>query len=710
MGPILLGTHLEHSRATMIQVSRVGWQRDEPNANEALVDREWLLTNGLGGYASGTLAGVVRRRYHGLLIAALPNPFGRTMMFDQLVEHVRLPDGSSRRLSAEETDGGTMLHGTEHLEEFRLEMGLPVWIFRVDNVVIEKRLVLAYLQNTVYLRYRLLDAPGTDPDHPGVAMTLRPATHFRPHDAPVSRPIEPYTLSLTGNRFELSAGSPLPSLKIQVDGHNPTFEFFPERQEKVNYRWEADRGYEAHGALWSPGHFKVNLTRQSPVSLVASAESWETLGAVSPDDAWRYENERRARLLQVAPGASDDLTTAELVLAADQFLIAPAGRTEDAARARAQGEELRSVIAGYHWFTDWGRDTMISLEGLTLCTGRLQTAHFILHTFARYVRNGLIPNLFPEGSQEGLYHTADATLWFFHALDRYLAYTSDRETLRLLLPTLEQIIEAHVKGTDFGIGVDPADGLLREGKDGFALTWMDALCDGWVVTPRRGKAVEINALWFNALTLMGQWVEGERAPESASRYRQMAAMAKGSFNRLFWNEPKNRLLDVVGGPDRPQDDAFRPNQIFAIALPHPVLDEARWRPVVDAVAEALLTPVGLRSLGPGEPDFKPNYHGDLRTRDAAYHQGTVWSWLIGPFVDAWLKVYPGARADARKLLGGLTAHLGEACVGSISEIFDAEGPFRPRGCIAQAWGVAELLRAWRLTSDPPQTGAPLVRR
>ena len=694
----------------MIQVSRVGWQSDEPNANEALVDREWLVTNGLGGYASGTLAGMVRRRYHGLLVAALPNPFGRTMMLDHLVEHLRLPDGSARRLSAEETDAGTAMHGTEHLEEFRLEMGLPIWTYRLDDVVIEKRIVLAYCQNTVYLRYSLLDAPGTDRAHPGIAMSLRPAMHFRPHDAPVSRPFDPYTLSLTGNRFEVSTGSLLPSLKIQVDGQSPTFEFFPERQERVNYRWEADRGYEAHGTLWSPGQFKVTLTRATPVTLVASAETWETMGAIDPDRAWRYENDRRTRLLHIAPGADQDLTTAELVLAADQFVIAPAGRTEDAARARAQGEELRSVIAGYHWFTDWGRDTMISLEGLTLCTGRLQTAHFILHSFARYTRNGLIPNLFPEGSQEGLYHTADATLWFFHAVDRYLAYSSDRVTLRLLLPTLEQIIDAHVKGTDFGIGVDPADGLLRQGQDGFALTWMDALCDGWVVTPRRGKAVEINALWFNALTLIGQWMAGERSPESAVRYRQMAETAKASFNRLFWNESKNRLFDVIQGPAEAQDDSFRPNQLLAVSLPNPVLDPVHWRAIVDGAAEALLTPVGLRSLAPGEPDFKASYHGDLRTRDAAYHQGTVWSWLIGPFVDAWLKVYPESRSNARQLLRGLQTHLGQACVGSVSEIFDAEAPFRPRGCIAQAWGVAELLRAWRLTAEPQPIGEPLVHR
>jgi predicted glycogen debranching enzyme len=711
----------------MKPVIRVGWRRDQPDASEAVLDGEWLVTNGLGGYASGTIAGVVTRRYHGLLIAALPNPLGRTNMFDHLAEQVRLPDGSIHRLGLGDGDAAQDPRGAAGpLEEFRLEMGLPVWIYRLGGFVLEKRVLLAYMQNTVFVRYRLLDAPpGTSPsdtssgagddardsgagsrdpssdDASSLMLTLRPGIHFRPHESPVSLPIDPYTLSLTGNRYEVSSSGMAPSLKLRVVGDRPNFEFYPERQEKVSYRWEAARGYEAHGSLWSPGMFKARLTRSTPTALVASAETWETMDALSVDQAFAFENERRVRLLHAAPPSLADATTAELVLSADQFVIAPAGRVEDATRARAQGEELRSVIAGYHWFTDWGRDTMISLEGLTLCTGRPQTAHFILHTFARYVRGGLIPNLFPEGAREGLYHTADATLWYFHALDRYLAYTGDRETLRLLLPLLEDIVKAHVRGTSFGIGMDADDGLLRQGQEGFALTWMDALVEGWVVTPRRGKAVEINALWFNALALMAEWMESERGAEAAVTYRRMAARAKESFNRAFWNDGRHCLLDVVGGSDPRTDGAVRPNQIFAIALPHPVLDPARWSAVVETVAAWLLTPVGLRSLAPDHPDFKTTYHGDLRTRDAAYHQGTVWSWLIGPYIDAWLKVHPGQESEARQLLFGLRDHLGQACVGSVSEIFDAEKPFLPRGAIAQAWGVAELLRAWLRTSPEP---------
>jgi predicted glycogen debranching enzyme len=720
----------------MKPVIRVGWRRDQPDASDAVIDGEWLVTNGLGGYASGTIAGVVTRRYHGVLIAALPNPLGRTNMLDHLSEQVRLPDGSTHKLGLGDGDATQDPRGAAGLlEEFRLEMGLPVWIYRIDGFVLEKRVLLAYMQNTVFVRYRLLDAPAggagtsksdgpsgagtgdresraepresSEDEASSLTLTLRPGIHFRPHESPVSLPIDPYTLSLTGNRYEISSSAMATSLKLRVIGDRPNFEFFPERQEKVSYRWEAARGYEAHGSLWSPGFFKARLTRSTPTALVASAETWETMDALSVDQAFAFENERRVRLLHAAPPSLVDPTTAELVLSADQFVIAPAGRVEDATRARAQGEELRSVIAGYHWFTDWGRDTMISLEGLTLCTGRPQTAHFILHTFARYVRGGLIPNLFPEGAREGLYHTADATLWYFHALDRYLAYTGDRETLRLLLPLLEEIVKAHVRGTSFGIGMDADDGLLRQGQEGFALTWMDALVEGWVVTPRRGKAVEINALWFNALALMAEWMESERGAEAAVTYRRMAARAKESFNRAFWNDGRHCLLDVVGGSDPRTDAAVRPNQIFAIALPHPVLDPARWAAVVETVAAWLLTPVGLRSLAPDHPDFKTTYHGDLRTRDAAYHQGTVWSWLIGPYIDAWLKVHPGQEQEARQLLHGLRDHLGQACVGSVSEIFDAEKPFLPRGAIAQAWGVAELLRAWLRTGPDPgsRTGA-----
>ncbi len=679
----------------MEPITRIAWRRGEAASHEALIDREWLVTNALGGYASGTIAGAVTRRYHGLLIAALPTPLGRTMMFDHLSEQLRLPDGSIVRLGAEEREERLALFGAEHLLEFRLEMGLPVWIFQVGRYVIEKRLFLGHMQNTVYVMYRMREGEGT------LRLSLRPAVHFRPHHARVDEMSAPYTVSLTEDRFELRGPTHIPPLRVRVVGRGTSFVFEPIRQDRIAYRREADRGYEARGELSSHGYFRMLIGLDEPAALVASTEPWETMAAMEPSTAHRYELERRWRLVNLREEAATDPTASELVLAADQFLISPTGRVEDATRARAEGEELRSIIAGYHWFTDWGRDAMISLEGLTLCTNRHQEARWILNTFAHYVRDGLIPNLFPDGAREALYNTADATLWYFHALDRYLHYTDDRGTLRLLLPTLEAILEAHLRGTRFGIRVDPEDGLLSQGQEGYALTWMDAKCDDWIVTPRRGKAVEINALWYNALVLMGRWMAQERGAESAARYVELAARVHSSFNEAFWYESGGYLYDVIDSSSGMRETAFRPNQLLAISLPNPVLIQARWAAVLERVSQRLLTPYGLRSLAPDHPDFKPTYHGDLRTRDAAYHQGTVWSWLIGPFVDAWLKVHTGDREKVRGFLHRLCDHLGDCCIGSVSEVFDADPPFLARGCVAQAWGVAELLRAWLLGSTKP---------
>ena len=432
---------------------------------------------------------------------------------------------------------------------------------------------------------------------------------------------------------------------------------------------------------------------------MASTESWETLLALNPAEVLEAEHERRRRLLAAAPAKARTGMAAELVLAADQFLIKPAGRVEDAARARAAGDEVRTVIAGYHWFTDWGRDTMISLEGLTLSTGRTVEAGYILRTFAHYVRDGLIPNMFPEGERDGLYHTADASLWFFHAVDRYLQVTNDRVTLQILLPKLLEIVERHLAGTRFGIQVDPGDSLLKQGAEGYQLTWMDAKVGDWVVTPRRGKAVEINALWYNALCLLQDWVRTEWGDAKAQPLADHAARTRASFNQRFWMPEAGYLYDVVDCEQGGDDPACRPNQVLAISLKYPILDRERWESVLNTVRERLVTPVGLRSLAPGQADYKARYDGDLRSRDAAYHQGTVWAWLIGPFVDAWLKLYPDDRAGARRFLKGFEPHLGEACIGSISEVFDAEDPYTPRGCAAQAWSVAEVLRTWLLTNE-----------
>jgi predicted glycogen debranching enzyme len=660
--------------------------------HEPLLTREWLVSNGLGGYASGTVSGVMTRKYHGLLVAALPAPFGRIVMLNHLAEHIRLPDGRKVALGGEERVGSSPeLHGALYLREFRLEAGLPVWQFDLGGWIVEKRLLLPYHQNTVHIMYSLAGGDGT------LRLDLRPSLHFRHHEAPVSRALEhPYAITVVGDRYEI-AGEGVPPLRLRTCGDGGSLTIQPLRARQVLYRMEESRGYESAGDLWSPGYFRVWLRPEAGATLVASTEPWEAIQALSPDGALAAERQRRERLLLAAPEVAREGTAAELVLAADQFIIEPAGRVEDAARAQAAGDEVRTVIAGYHWFTDWGRDTMISLEGLALSTGRYIEAGYILRTFAHYVRDGLIPNMFPDGQNDGLYHTADATLWYFHAVERYVAVTGDRETLRLLVPVFRDIIDHHVRGTRFGIGVDAADGLLRQGAEGYQLTWMDAKVDDWVVTPRRGKAVEINALWYNALRLLEGWLRAEGENTAARPIAELADRARASFNARFWYEPGGYLYDVVDG-EAGDDAACRPNQLLAISLDHPVLDEERWAPVVETVRRDLLTPVGLRSLAPGHPDYKRSYHGDLRTRDAAYHQGTVWAWLIGPMVDAWLRVHPDDRAGARHLLAGFTGHLDEACVGSISEVFDAEEPYTPRGCVAQAWSVADVLRCWLKTT------------
>jgi predicted glycogen debranching enzyme len=310
--------------------------------------------------------------------------------------------------------------------------------------------------------------------------------------------------------------------------------------------------------------------------------------------------------------------------------------------------------------------------------------------------------MFPEHQNEGLYHTADATLWYFHAIARYLEMTGDRDTLRQLLPKLLDIVDHHVRGTRFNIGMDPNDGLLSQGQEGYQLTWMDAKVGDWVVTPRRGKAVEINALWYNALSLTSQWCRQEVGDEEADRLAELAERVRHSFNRRFWYDGGGYLYDVVDG-EKGDDPSLRPNQLLSFSLSYPVLDRTRWKPVLEVVERELLTPFGLRSLARSHPDYKRQYYGDLRARDAAYHQGTVWAWLIGPFIDAWLRVSPDDREHARRFLRGFASHMQDACIGSISEVFDADDPFLPRGCIAQAWSVAEVLRCWIKTAATQQS-------
>jgi predicted glycogen debranching enzyme len=647
---------------------------------------EWLVTNGLGGYASGTMTGLVTRRFHGFLIAALPAPRGRTMVLNHLRAIISTEEGRVRLPEQPDPEGIGERLAT--LREFRLELGLPVWTFEHQGNVIEARIIMPHRQNTVFVTVERISGQGR------MQFSLDPWIQFRPHEGALAGLTDnQYALRVNAGCYEiedlLDVG--LPALRMKVLGPPAKFEIDERRIRNVRYLLEQARGYDASGDLYSPGKFHADLEVGVPVTLVASVEDWRTVEALSPARALASERMRRERLIKRAHPALQTSLGSELVLAADQFIIHPAGRLEDAALAHATGDEERTIIAGYHWFTDWGRDTMISLEGLTLTTGRVAEAGYILRTFAQYLKDGLIPNMFPEGKGEGLYHTADATLWFFHATERYVETSGDRDTLERLLPRFEEIINVHERGTRFGIRVDPVDGLLVQGAPGYQLTWMDAKVGDLVVTPRRGKAVEINALWYNALRLMEEWMSDRDEGERAQHYRARADRVRESFNARFWNERAGALFDVVDG-ENGDDDAIRPNQVFAISLPHQVLDQQRWKPVVDVVHDQLLTPYGLRSLAPGHRDYQPQYFGDLRARDLAYHQGTVWPWLIGPFVDAWMRVYPDRVHELRPIAVTLGQHLASSCIGTISEIFDAEPPYTPRGCCAQAWSVAEVQR------------------
>ena len=646
---------------------------------DRLTTLEWLVSNGLGGYASGTLSGVLTRRYHAVLVAALPAPLGRIVLVSRLDERIRLAGGQIRWLSRLDREETTVV------TQFRLVGGLPIWTYDLEGTTIEKRLIMPRLQNTVLVTYTVTRAAKP------IRLGIRPHLHARPHEAPVDYPLpaSPVLVARAGY-MEATLDTSAPPIVLALRDHESAFTLHPEVTKDVPYLLERQRGYASVGDAWSPGYFKLDLAEGERATFIASTESVSSLDALATDEALKTEMYRRSRLLAAAGPAASDTMCAELVLAADQFVIEPATRTAEATRARAAGGEARSVIAGYHWFTDWGRDTMISLEGLTLCTGRASEACGILWTFARHLRDGLIPNLFPEGDQQGLYHTVDATLWFFHAIDRYVAVTGDLDTLCDLLSPLAEVVERHLQGTRFGIHVD-GDGLLTQGDPNLPLTWMDAKVGDWVVTPRRGKTVEVNALWYNAVRLLVDWYRS--FDRDATHLEEVAARTREAFNRRFWFADGQYLYDIVDG-EHGDDSSLRPNQILSLALRYPVLNECHWQRIVDVVAERLLTPFGLRTLERQHPDFKAQYFGDLRARDAAYHQGTVWAWLIGPFIDAWLRAYPARHAEARSFLTAFNGHLSDACIGTISEVFDATEPYAARGCVAQAWSVAEVLRSF----------------
>jgi predicted glycogen debranching enzyme len=642
--------------------------------------KEWLETNGLGGFASSTIVGMNTRRYHGLLVAATKPPVGRLVMLSKLEETV-VVGGQAVELGANRYPGATHPQGFQWLKEFRLDP-YPVFVYEAGGIEIVKTVCMVHGENTTVVRYELRGGTRST-----VQLELRPLIAFRDYHSTTHENAGLHRdVKNDDGIVEISPYYGLPPLYL---GHNATaVEASGDWYRDFQYAAEKERGLDYSEDLFQPCVLRFDLT-SAPAIVVASTERRP---AAQAEGLIQSERARRSEVVAQAPLQEDFVE--RLTLAADQYIV-------------ARGEQ-KSVIAGYHWFCDWGRDTMIALPGLTLPCGRFDVARSVLRTFAQVADRGMLPNRFPDAGEQPEYNTVDATLWFFEAVRAYLAYTGDFEFVRSeIYHVLAEIIQWHIKGTRYNIKVDAA-GLLNAGESGVQLTWMDAKVGDWVVTPRRGKPVEIQALWYNALCIMGDLAQRFGDALGQKRYRSMSALTQWSFNRLFWHEAGGYLYDVVNGG--PPDASLRPNQIFAVSLTHSMLNKERARQVVDVVEKNLLTPYGLRSLAPSNPNYRGRYTGGPAERDSAYHQGTVWPWLMGPFLTAYIRVHgasDAARQQAEQWLRPLHDHLDDAGLGHVSEIFDGDAPQRPAGCIAQAWSVAELLRALvedvrgvRLTESP----------
>ncbi len=635
---------------------------------EIAIRREWLETNGLGGFASSTILGLNTRRYHGLLVAATKPPVGRVVMLAKL-EETLFVDGRAFNLSANRYPGVVHPQGYRYLNEFRLDP-FPVFTYEIEEILIKKSVFMVYGENSTVVQYEVKAKPEWCKD---LSLELRPLIAFRDYhsitheNGSVNREVEEKTGLASVTPYQ-----DLPSLHL---AHNAgelrkTGDWY----RNFEYDVERERGLDFSEDLFNPFALSFDLSLSWQASVIGSTE------ARNVEDAAEYRRREIARRQSAATSlvVKDDFTLS-LAAAADQFIV-------------SRGDQ-KTIIAGYHWFSDWGRDTMISLRGLTLPTGKFNVARSILRTFARNVDCGMLPNRFPDAGETPEYNTVDATLWFFEAARAYLAYTGDLSFVRdELYPVFTDIISWHVRGTRYGIKVDH-DGLLVSGEDGVQLTWMDAKVGDWVVTPRRGKPVEIQALWYNALCIIEELAQRFRDEGARERYRSMASAASLSFNRLFWNEGSGCLYDVIkGGPDV----SIRPNQIFAVSLVHSMLAPELAKRVVESVQQHLLTPYGLRTLAPSDPHYRGRYTGGPVERDGAYHEGTVWPWLMGPFITAYVKVNGGSEASRRQAdewLLPLKNHLADSGLGHISEIFDGDAPQLSRGCIAQAWSAAEILRA-----------------
>ncbi|WP_019506658.1 amylo-alpha-1,6-glucosidase [Pleurocapsa sp. PCC 7319] len=663
--------------------------REICNNLQMVESREWLVTNGIGGFASGTIAGVLTRHYHGLLIGALNPPVARTLLLTKLEEIVHY-NGQFYDLATNRWADGTVApEGYLNIESFHLDGTTPVWNFAFADGLLEKRIWMHQGENTTYIRYSY--QRGSQP----LTLSLKALVNYRDYhggthfDSKSIGKIEP----ISDVDLEIKPFPDAASLYLSAISENSTHNF----SWLINNTWyqnfalavENYRGLDDTEDHLLAATGNVSLQPGDSITFVASTQKDEE--TKRHGDKEKEEKGRKLidlfysqNKLQAAPEWIE-----QLVLAADQFIVD---------RPLTNNPEGKTIIAGYPWFTDWGRDTMISLPGLTISTGRYDIAKTILLTFAKYVDRGMLPNVFPDAGETPEYNTVDATLWYFEAIRTYYDATEDREFIAELFPLLAEIIDWHIKGTRYNIKMDD-DGLLYAGEPGVQLTWMDAKVGDWVVTPRIGKPVEVNALWYNALICMDYFAS--ILQKSETRYQEIASKTRSHFSK-FWYEEGGYCYDVIDSPDG-NDASFRPNQIFAVSLPSRgysvrAFRETPLRPeqqkmVVDKVGQKLLTSYGLRSLSRDHPDYVGIYGGDQLKRDGSYHQGTTWGWLIGHFIQAHLKVYQNPEL-AYTFLEPMADHLQDGCIGSISEIFDGDTPFSPRGCFAQAWSVAEVLRSW----------------
>ncbi|GAC1482945.1 MAG: amylo-alpha-1,6-glucosidase [Candidatus Dormibacteria bacterium] len=634
---------------------------------DASSSREWLVTNGLGGYASGTVSGANTRRYHGLLVASLKPPAERMVLCAGFEEWLLAPGDPPAALGAQEYWDGTLYpQGFRGLDAVELEGMQPVFTWTTGGRTVEKRVWMEPNVNRTVIAYRLLAG---DPARLQIrALFAHRDYHQQRHGQGA------FATRVAVDGWLVEAGGVETHMQVRPA---PAIHSLPDWYWRVLHRAERERGLDDEEDLFTPGTLEIPLERGREVVV--------TLGTEPLPTGWSPET---SKVLVAGPTepeageANQSELTRQLLAAAAQFRVARGPSDKDPGRSQ------RSLLAGYHWFVDWGRDAMISLPGLTLVPSALMEARAILSTLMTYLDQGLLPNRFPDAGDVIEYNTIDATLWLFQALHAYLQRSRDWDFIAERLSSLEEIIDWHLRGTRHGIGMDPSDGLLAGGEAGMALTWMDARVGEWVVTPRRGKPVEINALWFNALQLTADWCA--RAQRSSQRYRQLALQAQQSAKKRFWSEEAGHLFDVIDSPQG-DDASLRPNQLLALGLVYPLIEDEPARRSLDLVTEHLLTPFGLRTLSPSDPRYKPSYSGDQSSRDAAYHMGAVWPWLLGPYLDA-VKRLHADPVPIDTVLAPFLTHLHEAGLGSISEIFEPEPPFRPVGCIAQAWSVAELLR------------------